>query len=226
MTLLLLTRPFPDSQRFLDAVERDCGPVNAVISPVMEVVPVSTELPSYDEVILTSANGAEQASALGVGAGTRAWCVGRRTADKAKEYGFEPVSADGNADDLIALVLGQNTGRLLHIRGEHARGQIAARLIAAGRPCKEVIAYRQHPCAPTEEALVALSGTEPVILPLFSPRSAMLIPAILQAPVHVIAMSAAVAAEVADLGVDTVSVADKPDFESMLAATCHRLNSV
>ena len=43
---------------------------------------------------------------------------------------------------------------------------------------------------------------------------------------HVIAMSSAVAAEVADLGADTVTIAENPNFDAMLAATCRRLDSL
>ncbi|APO88087.1 uroporphyrinogen-III synthase [Marivivens sp. JLT3646] len=224
MTILVLTRPQADSERFLAAVEAKFGPVKAVISPVIEVVSLPVEVPSYDEVILTSANGAAEAKRLGVKAGTRAWCVGQRTAKIAFEAGLEPISADGNADDLVELIQSQCTGTLCHIRGVHSRGQVAARLIAQGHVCKEVIAYDQRDIPPTKAALQALQGTDPIVLPLFSPRSALLIPAVHQAPVHVIAMSCAVAAEVADLGADTVTIAENPNFEAMLAATCRRLD--
>ena len=131
-----------------------------------------------------------------------------------------------NADDLVELIQSQRTGTLCHIRGVHSRGQVAARLIAQGRVCKEVIAYDQRDIPPTKAALQALQGTDPIVLPLFSPRSALLIPAVHQAPVHVIAMSSAVGAEVADLGADTVTIAENPNFEAMLAATCRRLDSL
>lgn len=226
MTILVLTRPRADSERFLAAVEAEFGPVKAVISPVIEVVSLAAEMPTYDEVILTSANGVAEAARLGVKAGTPAWCVGQRTAKLAREAGLEPISADGNADDLVDLILSQSAGTLCHIRGVHTRGQVAARLIAQGRVCKEVIAYDQRDIPPTQAALDVLAGTDPIVLPLFSPRSALLIPAVEQAPVHVIAMSQAVAAEVADLGADTVTVAESPNFEAMLAATCRRLDSL
>lgn len=226
MTILVLTRPQADSERFLAAVEAEFGPVKAVISPVIEVVSLAAEMPTYDEVILTSANGVAEAARLGVKAGTPAWCVGQRTAKLAREAGLEPISADGNADDLVDLILSQSAGTLCHIRGVHTRGQVAARLIAQGRVCKEVIAYDQRDIPPTQAALDVLAGTDPIVLPLFSPRSALLIPAVEQAPVHVIAMSQAVAAEVADLGADTVTVAESPNFEAMLAATCRRLDSL
>jgi len=226
MTILVLTRPQADSERFLAAVEAEFGPVKAVISPVIEVVSLAAEIPTYDEVILTSANGVAEAARLGVKAGTPAWCVGQRTAKLAREAGLEPISADGNADDLVDLILSQSAGTLCHIRGVHTRGQVAARLIAQGRVCKEVIAYDQRDIPPTQAALDVLAGTDPIVLPLFSPRSALLIPAVEQAPVHVIAMSQAVAAEVADLGADTVTVAESPNFEAMLAATCRRLDSL
>ncbi len=226
MTILLLTRPEEASRTFLAAVEAEVGKVRAVISPVMEIVPLEAQLPKFDEVILTSANGAKQVKRLGVPAGTVAWCVGKRTADEAKAAGLEPISAGKDAEALIELVLNSDTGRLCHIRGTHARGQVATNLTVSGKPCSEVIAYDQRACAPSDDALIALSGTEPVLLPLFSPRSAMLIPAITSAPVHVIAMSANVAAEVADLGVDTVRTAMRPDFDSMLAATCRRWNEL
>ena len=223
MTILLLTRPRLDSERFLDAVTNDYGPIKSVISPVMEIIPLNVSLPAFDDVILTSANGARQARRLGVAPGTRAWCVGDRTAQVAKQAGLEPISAGKDADALVDLIASQSTGRLCHLRGTHARGDIAQRLTQLGKHCAEAICYDQRACPPDPDALSAVSGTEPVVLPLFSPRSAVLIPAIVNAPVHAIAMSHAVAAELADLGVDTVVVADRPNFDSMVAATCRRL---
>ncbi|OUD09728.1 hypothetical protein BVC71_07800 [Marivivens niveibacter] len=223
MTILLLTRPRLDSERFLDAVTNDYGPIKSVISPVMEIIPLEVSLPDCDEVILTSANGARQAARLGVPHGTRAWCVGNRTAQVAKQAGLDPISAGKDADALVNLISSEQTRRLCHLRGTHARGDVAQRLTQLGKNCAEAICYDQRACPPDPDALDAVSGTDPVVLPLFSPRSAVLIPAIVNAPVHAIAMSHAVAAELADLGVDTVVVADRPDFDSMVAATCRRL---
>jgi uroporphyrinogen-III synthase len=64
---------------------------------------------------------------------TRAFCVGRQTALAAASAGFDPISADGNAEALIALVTAQSPpGPLLHMHGRDTRGTVGESLQSAG----------------------------------------------------------------------------------------------
>jgi uroporphyrinogen-III synthase len=178
--ILLLTRPAAQSARFLEQCEAALGhPVEAVVSPVMAIVPrqLDHDPTGLAGVILTSENAVAALGDAPWGAGLRAWCVGRQTAEAAAAAGFDPVSADGDAAGLVALVLSDPPkGPLLHLRGAHVADDIAARLTDAGVPTEAVVIYDQVAQPLTEAARRCLSASDrPVLLPLFSPRSACLV---------------------------------------------------
>lgn len=222
MPILLLTRPAAASARTRAAVELARPGAVVVESPVMEIarVPfVMEERPGG--LILTSENGAEVAAGLGLPEGTVAWCVGERTAEVARAAGLRDISADGDAEALLRMILSEpEAGPLLHLRGEHARGDIVPRLRAAGRAARAVVVYRQVELALTAEARDALGGSGPVVVPLYSPRSAVILarqrPFV--APLRVVAMSGAVARAATELGPESVVQIDNPDGRAMLSA--------
>lgn len=228
MTILVLTRPREASRRFLADVQEKMGvEIRSIISPVIEIeyLPASVDVVGK-ALVFTSVHGVEGAKQLGFASGTPAFCVGDKTAEAATLAGFSAHSARGDARALVDLVK-QIAPRkpLVHVHGAHTRGEVAEHLSASGIKCESIVTYAQVAQAPTETLLAALNGTTPLLVPLFSPRSALIFGMVdeITAPLHVIAMSAAVAAEVADFGADTVRVAEKPDGPSMVAATCHRL---
>lgn len=196
---ILLTRPLLQSQRF--AVEIG----GALISPLMEPEFLTPAIPrqTYSAIILTSETGAEAAqriSASGFPLPNLAYCVGNRTATAAQGAGFQTRSAQGNAEDLLSLILqDRNPERLLFIRAADTAGNLQDRLILAGIDTVSVIAYRQNPVPLTPDATALLRQNDPVILPIFSPRSAVLLVKELTrigatAPIHLAALSPAVAA--------------------------------
>lgn len=225
---LFLSRPEAASRRFLAACEAMAGvPIPALLSPVMEIRPVGVTLPSVPAaLVLTSENGAIRAGELGLPP-LEAWCVGPRTAAVARERGFRALEAGPDAEALLATLLARRPpGLLLHLRGEHSRGNLAVRLREAGLDASEVVAYRQVALPPTREAREALAGPAPLVVPLFSPRSAVLLSGWApQVPLHVVAMSEAVADAAAQrlrpLGLD---IASSPSGEAMVAATFGRLS--
>ncbi len=176
VTTLLLTRPLPQSERFAAMVGETLPDLPVVISPILRIVPADTpELRDGEDVILTSAN------ALGVIdpnllTGRTAYCVGDRTAEAAKAAGMHAVSADGDADALVRLLQSIPVAEpLVHLRGRHSRGDVAGSLVRAGLDVREIVVYDQQPASLTPEARVLLNKTAPVILPLFSARSAALL---------------------------------------------------
>ena len=206
---VLITRPEPGASELARALG------GGIVSPVMRVAPRELALPEgLAGLVLTSANGVR---ALG-GRGPRlAWCVGDRTAAEAEAAGYEAHSAGGDSDALVALIAAHGAGPLLHVRGAHARGDVAARLTAAGVPCAEAVAYDQPFVPLTAEAEAALAGTAPLLVPLYSPRAAARLAVLARnaaAPLHVVAMSPAVARAARPLG--PARVAERPDADAML----------
>ena len=154
----------------------------------------------------------------------RAFCVGEQTARIATKAGFEALSADSNAAGLVEMVKAQRpTGPLIHLRGQYSHGAVAESLISAGIETYEAVIYRQTAQPLNSEALAVLGKTEPVFVPLFSPRSAKLfadelLALIPRAPLYIAALSAAVAQEVLTLPVASLEIAPTSDSSGMVKA--------
>lgn len=219
---ILLTRPLAQSERFADQIG------GAVISPLMRPEFLSPPVPAgeFAAIILTSETGAEAAgriSAAGAVLPKRAFCVGNRTAEAARALGFDAQSAMGAADDLLALInAAAPVGRLLLLRGQDSAGDLERRLISAGKEAVSVIVYHQIAQNLNDEAATLLHGSAPVILPIFSPRSAKLMAAELRrvaatAPICLAALSPAVA-EAFDFPTSLREIALRPDGAAMIRA--------
>jgi uroporphyrinogen-III synthase len=197
-----------------------------VISPLMVPEYLSPDWPDedYSTVILTSETGVEAAArlrALGRRLPKRAICVGDRTAAVARGAGFDATSAQGDAEVLIALILqGDDPGPFLHLRGRDARGDIAPRLAAKGRPAHAAIVYQQVAQPLNAQARALLEGADPVIIPLFSPRSAALLADFgpFSAPLLLAAISPAAAETATILVARRLELAARPDASAMLDA--------
>jgi len=229
MTLppLLVTRLHEDAETFVAAVEGRFGqPVQAILSPLFEIVPVAAEPPPCRGLILTSRHGAAAAARLGLPRDLPAFCVGPATTLAAADLGFDARDLGGDAARLkAALRRIRPEAPLLHLRGRHARGGIAARLSADGLPTDERVVYDQAARPLSPEAARLLQGELPAILPVFSPRSAALLAAAeaIRAPLDVVAISAAAAAPFDRMSGVRVHLAGRPDAQSMVDATAERL---
>lgn len=230
---VLLTRPEAQSQAFAAALAARFGDgVQPVISPLMAPVFLTPALPDgpHAAVIFTSATGVAAAMRLEATLPKRAYCVGNQTAERAREAGFQALSADGDADALVAAVLADRpSGRVLHLRGEDTRGEVAERLNSAGIETDFAVVYRQDPQDMTPEALRLLSSGTTLVVPLFSPRTAALFRSALpkgsQARLRIAAISPAVAKAVEELIFEVLEVARRPDAEAMLDAVARALDS-
>ncbi len=226
---LLITRPQPAADSFASAViaalQED---VPVVISPALQIVPLDPgTIPAPAHVVFTSVHGVAQAVRLGV-TKVPAWCVGDKTAAAARAAGFDATSAGGAANDLIALVIDRApNGPMLHLAGRHHRGDIAAKLSQAGFQCTTIATYLQDLLPPTETAIALARGTKPVVAPVFSPRSSHILNGLeWHGPLHVIAISGAVAEEMAHMGCDTVQTASQPTEAAMITATARQLRAI
>ncbi|WP_108483755.1 uroporphyrinogen-III synthase [Oceaniglobus ichthyenteri] len=218
---LLLTRPQAQSLGFAETCRAAgwTGPI--VTSPILEIVPrpMPNRPAPGTTLIFTSVNGVEQATAQHDLAGFHAFAVGDTTAKAAQEAGMTCVSANGDFRDLLALLARHDTGPLLHLRGTHSAGDLTSALAEMGREAVEWVVYDQvaQPLNGAARRLLAAPG--PVVLPLFSPRSARLLSAAVgetAAPLSLIAISQAAAD--AWRGNGTMCVVADPTGKAMLAA--------
>lgn len=222
---VLLTRPEAQARRFADALaERFGARLTPVISPLMAARLLRTALPPGDfvAVLFTSETGVSAATALQASLPLRAYCVGRQTARVAKAAGFQTLSADGDASALIDLVKADRPrGRLLHLRGQDTTGAVAERLTNAGFPTVEIVIYRQDPQPLTAAALALMRRAGPVLVPLFSPRSAELLAGALpddtKASLYLAALSPVVG-ETVTFPHAALITARRPDADAMLQA--------
>jgi uroporphyrinogen-III synthase len=109
-------------------------------------------------------------------------------------------------------------GPLLHIRGRVSIGNLATRLSEYGIETHEAVGYEQNVCAPSDALIQLLQGRKPMILPLFSPKSAKILKTLStnREHWHVVAMSQAVA-EIFDANnVLKLDIAQQPNGAAML----------
>ena len=228
---VLLTRPAAQSASFAQSLRARVEGLRVVVSPLMVTVFHTVTLPKepLQGVILTSQTGAEAAGRLRTQLPDLAYCVGDRTAQVAREAGFRVQSAQGDAEALLALILREKPQALIHLRGREARGDLAQRLSAAGVFTQERVVYAQDAQPLSDDAVAVLSGKAPVLVPLFSPRSAEILGAAWQglathAPLVVVAISQAVAEAAAFCPTKPV-LAAHPDAPSMLDAVLAQLHA-
>jgi uroporphyrinogen-III synthase len=222
---LLLTRPKAQGLRFAKQLRAGLSqPFDITYAPLIQPVFLHPQLSKtkYHAVVLTSETGALAAASYD-GLPKLAYCVGDQTARAARRAGFVTQSAAGDAEALIRMILQTFPNQpLLHICGIDTRGDVAEKLNKARIKTDTLTAYRQDPAPLTKEARRLLAGTTPVIVPLFSPRSAQIFVAEaepgLTAPLCIVAMSVAVAQALGTLPIARLETATEPNAKAMIAA--------
>ena len=218
---LLLTRPEPQSQAFLNMCEALAGHrLPAVISPIMRIE-ATGELPDldrYETIIFTSGNGVRCFLEKAGLAGRKVVTVGEGTAELARANGAE---AEALGEDIDAFLAMRHlvTAPALFCCGVHSRGNLARELTDAGIQTNEVVIYDQVSQPLTVAARQLLTGTGSIVAPVFSPRSARLLcgHGLITAPLTIIAMSRNVAE--AWQGPGRVLTAEAPNSRSMCCLT-------
>lgn len=206
---LLLTRPEAAARRF--AAELRMPGMKMVIAPLIRIQPVPHDgaaLAAAPGLVFTSVHAVP---AAGPGAGRPAFCVGPATAAAARAAGFAVTQGPGDAEGLIPMLKGLPAG-WLHPHGAH---------VARALPLAGMVVYDQVEQELTEAAQVLLAGSGPVLVPLFSPRSARLLARWAQgakAALWLAPISAAAAAAWGDAPFARRMVATRPDAEGVLAA--------
>lgn len=203
--ILLMTRPGDDSESTAARIGAD-----VIVAPILQIVPVDHDgaaLAQAPGLVFTSAHAVASA---GPGRGRPAICVGERTGQVARDAGFAVIQGAGTADSLAPLIAASPVP-LVHPHGRH----LAQRLAVPG-----VVVYDQRPQPLTARARAALMGARPVVVPVYSPRSARLLAGMAagaRAPLWLVAISdAAAAAWTAPAA--RRAVADQPSGRAMDAA--------
>ena len=225
---ILLTRPAGRNERFAQELAMAFGAMTIVQSPLLAITYLNPAVPDegIKSLIFTSEAGVEGYRRL---AGDRppvrrAWCVGQRTADAAQAIGLEAVAAGGNAHALCAAIIAaKESGPCLHLHGRDTRGDVVATLGARGVVARSCTVYAQEPQPLTSAAKTLLSGKDPVVAPVFSPRTAALLSGerkrlLLPAPLWFIALSCDVAAELTLQKDDRTAISQSPDSTGLIAA--------
>ena len=140
---LLMTRPEVASERFVASLDPKLTErVRVVTAPLIRVVhrDIALDLSGFAGVIFTSANGVHAASTATDRRDLPAFCVGPATTRAAAHAGWEARQVGQDAESLITgLLAARPDGPLLHIRGAHARGDVAEVLTKQGLTCGETV---------------------------------------------------------------------------------------
>lgn len=217
---LILTRPAGSNSGFKAGIApqaRDC--VDFIHSPLLEIVPIEEAGTRSDaaHAIFTSANGVKYAPE---GNKRPAFCVGEKTTQLARSHGWDAVFAGATVTALKDYVLANRPqGEIRHYSGVFVRGNVARDLSVAGLNVTNVPLYDQRLLPFSPQALAVLEGAAPVIVPLFSPRTAAHFVAISPAhpKLYIVSMSTAVADSFSEMAVARLIIAQEPTAKSMAA---------
>lgn len=213
---ILLTRPLEQSLSFARDIE-SIGNLRHLISPLIEIKPLGFDLGGvWDGFIVSSQNAVP---ALAKAPQNPVFCVGEQTAETVKATGFRVAGCWPTAEALIAaLTEVLPYGRYAHLGGEVIRVDIARALTQTARQVMHIPVYAQPALALTPEARERLGQDIPMLVPLFSPRTAALFvqqgPYV--APLYVSVMSQAVRQELGDFNCRALNIAALPRKDEMI----------
>ncbi len=226
---VMITRPREDARPLAEALA--ARGVEALIEPLLEIVPVpgaQLDLAGVQAVLLTSANGARALTAATGARDVTVLAVGAATATAA--VGFARVEAAGGdvaaLADLAASVCDPAAGPLVHVAGSHVAGDLAGRLTERGFTLRRETLYTAERAAALSDAAVAAlrQGALDAVL-LFSPRTAGSFVTLVAragvtadlARVRALCLSVAVAEAAGTVAWRALDVAVRPDQEALLA---------
>jgi uroporphyrinogen-III synthase len=224
---LLVTRPEPDGERTA-ALLRARGH-DVMVLPLLRIEAAGQARfgpGPWAAVLLTSANAARAIASHRRHkelVGLPAYTVGARTHTAAMAAGFAPVlSADGDVDDLIALVAAQPPAAnlpLLYLAGSDRSGDLAGVVQSRGLQVETAVIYRSVMVADLRPDVRAeLAGGRIDAVLHYSARSATaFVAAALSAGIKdsiirikQLCLSPQVAAPLLDAGAEAVTVASEP----------------
>lgn len=178
MVSVLITRPLAASQNLAEELLRHG--YDSIIESLLVIEPLTVAPPNLSEIqaiMITSQNALETGQGLECFFHIPCFCVGTRTAEKARALGFQKVQSS-NSDgaelaQLIGSVLKADGGSILHIAGRHVHSLARERLKAHGYPVVEWTVYVAHSALGlTEKTLGLLREHRLGAVLIFSARTA------------------------------------------------------
>jgi len=231
---ILVTRPREDADGLVAALTARGHDV--LLEPLLTIVPrAAVDWPPGHEraqaLLVTSANGVRAFARADPRRDLPVYAVGAASAAAAGEFGFRAVvSAEGNVDDLAALVrrrLDPAAGPLLHSAAATPAGDLQGALAVADFTVLRAVLYDARPAeALSPESTRAINEGSIDAVTLFSPRTAAAFASLMEAAglapacwqIAALCLSPAVASEIAGLTWRRVVVAARPEQAALLAA--------
>lgn len=142
---VLVTRPTLDAARTAEKLAALGHRV--MIDPVIEIEALAFEAggDSFSAIVFTSSNAVRVAAAINALKTIPVFAVGTRTAEVAREAGFQNVGVGaGDVNALCNLMAAElpSAARVLHLAGENLAGDLAGRLAQNGIRVEVRIVYR------------------------------------------------------------------------------------
>ena len=229
---LLLTRPREQAEAL--AIKLRARDIDVWIEPMLSIIPhtnVKLETDDYQALLVTSSNGADSLAEATTRRDLKLYAVGDVTAATLSHHDFADVwSADGNADDLAAMVekdVDPSEGSLLHVGGVNLAGDLISRLRSKGYKTDHIALYQTvADSALTREVRSAMANREIDGVLFFSPETARIFVALVVGALCEKAladMTAFCLSEAAAKAANRISwghlvISDRPAAASLIAA--------
>ena len=223
MPNILLTRPQAQARHFADElIAQGVQPDHIIIDPILQIAPVeaSCDISACNGLIITSANALSFLPGALRGSRLPCYCVGQSTSQAARALGLNAYHLADTAKALCdALPIACQEGPLLHLRGTHTTLDLAEHFRSSPLRVENVIVYEQIARPLQAETHETLRRSAPVILPIFSARSAKLLGklALDWRPHWAVTLSPAIAALCHEAGFGQVIPAAQPNRHAMAA---------
>ena len=220
--ILLLTRPLGGNERFCLKIKHLLYSCEILDNPIQKIdfLPSLSKVNKNSVLIFTSANGLRAAKKHNL-INKKCFVVGANTKKIAVSFGYDVLGFSKDQENLLKLIKSKKpTESLVHIRGKHTVGNLCDALKRNQFSCLDIIGYNQEPLKIKKQNLQKIHSGRPVILPIFSSRSAELLQSNLDLTgFNVIAISEAVAKIVTGVELGELVISKKPDLNSMQEAT-------
>ncbi len=228
----MLTRPREQAEAL--AIKLRARDIDVWIEPMLSIIPhtnVKLETDDYQALLVTSSNGADSLAEATTRRDLKLYAVGDVTAATLSHHDFADVwSADGNADDLAAMVekdVDPSEGSLLHVGGVNLAGDLISRLRSKGYKTDHIALYHTVAAsALTREVRSAMANREIDGVLFFSPETARIFVALVVGALCEKAladMTAFCLSEAAAKAANRISwghlvISDRPAAASLIAA--------
>ena len=195
---------------------------NILVDPITKIegVDVLYNFSSVTGLLITSANAVAYLPAALVGSKLPTFCVGEATTRVALKQGLMAQHLAATAEDLYNVLSGGFLeGPLLHLRGTHTTLDFEAYFRDTLIEVQNLIIYQQSAQDLKPATYTLLRGMVPIVLPIFSLRSAELLCELeLNWALHTcVAISEVVAIPCRAAGFGQVLVSPEPSAGSMLS---------